>query len=42
MLVEKNVYGYVVIRGILGQRVYIGYSRKDAIKMYEKEIKENA
>ena len=37
-MVERNVYGAWIIRGEIGMRQYIGYSRRDAERMYREEV----
>jgi hypothetical protein len=43
MIIEKNIYGYWVIsdliKGYRIERKYLYYTKKDAIKMFKKEVK---
>lgn len=36
--VERNREGYYVIRGIIGKRMYLYYSRREAEAMYRAEV----
>lgn len=35
---EKNIRGAWVVVGVLGTRQYYGYTKKEAIKMYNDEV----
>ena len=43
MTISKNVYGYWVISDMVGgyriERKYIGYTKKEAIRLFKNEIK---
>lgn len=38
-LIEKNYMNNIIIFGTIGKRVYCQYSKKEAIKLYNKECK---
>lgn len=36
--VERNRYGMITIRGCIGMRSYIGYTKKEAVAKYRAEV----
>lgn len=38
--VERNRYGMITIRGCIGMRSYIGYTKKEAVAKYRAEVLE--
>jgi hypothetical protein len=40
-LIERNYQNALIIYGAIGKKVYCLYSKKDAIKKYNKQCKEN-
>ena len=39
--VEKTIGGWIIIRGIIGDRKYLYYSMREAKRLYRKEVLEN-
>lgn len=38
--VDKNAQGWITIRGIIGTRRYLYYSKREAVRRYRKEVLE--
>ena len=36
--VDKNANGWIIIRGIIGTRLYLYYSKREAVRRYRKEV----
>lgn len=39
-MVEKSANGWIIIRGIIGTRRYLYYSKREAVRRYRKEVLE--
>ena len=39
-MVEKSANGWITIRGIIGTRHYLYYSKREAVQRYRKEVLE--
>ena len=39
-LIYRNYYNDIIIKGIIGKRIYTYYTKTQAIRLYNKEAKE--
>ena len=38
--IDRNLHNAIVISGVIGKRIYYYYTKQQAIRLYNKEVKE--